>query len=314
MKWLEVFAGCGGVRCGLDAAGHETLASIELMPAIAACYSANHQDDKMIVADVRDVNIASLPSGINAIWASPVCKSDSKARSKLLDRREDASIGMAMLPYIEKIQPDLFILENVEMYRSNPAYHSIILCLLKHRYTVSERVINAQDYGVPQYRRRLILQARRGPIAWPDYAPRQVGWYEALQDLFDTMEPSGLANWQQQLWKPEYERMKPLMVAGHYDFRDHASDPHELCIIPSSKPSPCVTSSHNNTHRRIVLEDGRILRISPRENARLQSFPDEYKFPESVVLAQEVIGNAVPPLMVEALTRPYATRAEREAA
>ncbi|SRR6266568_1893156 len=310
MKWLEVFAGAGGVRCGLDAAGHETLSAIELRPAIARCYLANHPVEKMLISDVRDVDIAALPGAIDALWCSPVCKSDSKARSKVLAQREDVAIGKAMIPYIEKIQPELFILENVEGYRDNPAYHAILMCLLRHHYTVSERVVNAADYAVPQSRRRLILQARRGPIAWPDHTHRRVGWYEAIQGMLPTLEETTLIPWQIERWKPIYDTMLPLMVNGNFDF-DHGTGTRQLDIVSGYKPIGTITCSHNNRDKRIVLQDKRVLKASTEVLARLQTFPDGYQWTDNQKLNWEMIGNAVSCLMVEALTKAYAGCASR---
>jgi DNA (cytosine-5)-methyltransferase 1 len=309
MKWLELFAGGGGVACGLEAAGHEVAAAIEKEAKIAECYRANHPDTLLQVADVQDVaaNLAQLPSGINAVWMSPVCKQDSQARNKTLARREDADVGRAAIAYIEALDPDLIIIENVVGYRKNPALTSIIAALAKLRYSLSIRVIDAANYGVPQHRERLIVQARKGPIAWPEYAAAPQTWYSALEDLFTSMKADALAPWQQKLWKPDYNALVPLIVYGHYDFRDHSDDPKALDITTADQPARTVTSSHNNTHRRVVLADGRILRFSPRESARLQTFPDHYIWPAQVTLAQEIIGNAVPPLLVERLTEAYAS-------
>lgn len=310
MKWLELFAGGGGVACGLEAAGHEVAAAIEMEPKIAECYHANHPDTPLLVADVQDVaaNLAVLPSGIKAVWASPVCKQDSQARNKTLARREDADVGCAVIAYIEALDPELVIIENVVGYRKNPALTSIIATLAKRGYSLSIRVIDAANYGVPQHRERLIVQARKGPIAWPEYATVPQTWYTALEDLFTSMKTEALAPWQQKLWKPDYNALVPLIVYGHYDFRDHGDDPKVLDITTADQPARTVTSSHNNTHRRVVLADGRILRFSPRESARLQTFPDSYIWPAQVTLAQEIIGNAVPPLLVEKLTEAYVSK------
>jgi DNA (cytosine-5)-methyltransferase 1 len=310
MIWGTLFSGGGGVDCGLKMAGHQIAWGIEMVPQIAACYRANHHEP-LIEADLRMVDLSTLPA-IDALWASPVCKQDSKARNKTLAPREDASIGIAIIKYIEHFQPELVVLENVDGYKKNPTLTTLIAYLSRH-YSISERVLNAANYGIPQNRKRLIVQARRGPIAWPEYAPVRVGWYEALQDLFATMPEDTLAGWQQQLWKAEYDALLPVMVAGHYDFRDKGSDPKSLCITPASEVSPTITSSHNNTQRRIMLADGRILRLTPRETARLQSFPDDYLWPAKVTLAQEIIGNAVPPLLVKQLTTPYTSQRRRVA-
>lgn len=308
MNFLELFGGGGGVGCGLQAAGHHVITTIEKEPDIADCYQANHPDTKVIVADVLDVehNLVQIPGNIDALWASPVCKQHSKARRKTLEAREDANIGLAILPYVEAIQPSLVVIENVKGYLKHSSLSTIVATLLKWGYTVSMRTLDAADFGVPQHRERLIVQARRGPIAWPNHASMRRTWYDALTDLFDSMEHADFANWQRQLWRPEYDAILPVMVYGHYDFRDTVDEPKQLAISTADKPACTVTSSHNNTHRRIVLADGRILRVSPRENARLQTFPDGYIFPSQVTLAQEIIGNAVPALMVQRLTELYA--------
>jgi DNA (cytosine-5)-methyltransferase 1 len=308
MYWIELFAGGGGVGTGLEHAGHIVSAAVEMEASIASCYRANHPNTTLLVSDVRDVTISDLPGEINALWASPVCKQDSKARNKKLARREDATIGLAILPYIKRIQPELVIIENVQLYMSNPAFTTIVAYLSRH-YTLSMRVLDAANYGVPQHRERLILQARRGPIAWPEHTQRRT-WYDVLSGRFDKMEAAKLAPWQRELWRPEYNKLLPVMVSGQYAFRDHKYDPKALEITPFNLPARTVTSSHNNTQKRIVLAQDHILRLSAQDNARLQSFPENYIWPEGIILAQEIIGNAVPPLMVQALTKSYVDQME----
>lgn len=307
MNWIELFAGGGGAATGLIASGHTVKVAIEKDDRIALCYQRNHPQTRVIAADVRDVSLSSLPATINALWASPVCKQDSLARCKALPQREDATIGLAIIPYIRAINPDLVIIENVPRYQKNPTLTTLIsfLTTVMH-YTIGMRVLDAANYGVPQHRERLFIQARRGPIAWPDYAPCHISWYEALVDLLDKMTPADLAPWQQALWKPEYTAMLPIMVHGHYHYRD-TDEARQLDVLPSHLPARTVTASHNSTQKRIVLADGRIIRTTPRAAARLQTFPDTYIFPSQSTLASAIIGNAVPPLLVQRLCEVYAS-------
>ncbi len=308
MRWLEIFAGGGAVATGLEASGHQVEASIEIDERIAACYQANHPDTRVIVSDVRDVSIGSLPTSINAVWFSPVCKQHSEARNRSLAPRDDADIGLAALPFIDAIQPDLVIMENVKGYMRHPSFTSIIHALVvKHRYTVSMRVLNAADYGVPQHRERLIVQARRGPVAWPEQVKHPTSWYTALKDMLETLEIADLAPWQQKCWKPTYNAMLPVLVHSQYDYRT-ANEPAQLYIVPSDRPAMTVTASHNSTQKRLVLADGSIRRVSVRANARLQTLPDTYQLPEQIGLASEIVGNAVPCLLAQKLTAPYAER------
>lgn len=303
LNFLDLFAGGGGVACGLEQAGHHTSAAIEYDPEIAAVYAANHPHTKLYVSDIRDVRLTSLPCEITALWASPVCKQDSVARNRTLARREDAQIGEAIIPYIKAIQPELVIVENVPQYQYNPAFGKIVSVLSQMRYAISLRVLDAANYGIPQKRTRLILQARRGPIAWPAQTKERKSWFTALADIFDEMERSSLAPWQKALWRPEYDALRPCVVHGHYDYRsDH--EPRALDVTPAWMPSRTVTASHNSTQRRIVFPD-RILRMTPRGAARLQTFPDTYKLPERVILASAIVGNAVPPLLAQRITEQY---------
>lgn len=304
MKWLELFAGGGGVATGLEASGHTVDVAIEKDAQIAAYYQSNHPHTQVLAADIREVDTAFLPTGINALWASPVCKQDSKARNKLLPEREDARVGMAIIPFVQAIQPELVIIENVAHYQKNPTLTVIINLLLKMHYTVSMRLLDAANYGIPQRRERLIVQARRGLVAWPEYATRRIGWYEALVDLFEGLEEAELAPWQRALWKPAYDGLAPVMVHGHYAYQ-HGEEERRLDVLPGHLPARTVTASHNSTQKRVVLSDGRILRMTPRCAAKLQTFPDTYILPSQSTLANVMIGNAVPPLLVQRLTEPY---------
>lgn len=304
MIWGTLFSGGGGVDYGLKQAGHSVAWGVESDPAIAECYHINHPDSLLLNADLRAVNIHALEP-VQGLWCSPTCKQHSEARNKSLPPREDASIGLAILPYIEVLQPQLFILENVKGYINHPTFTTIVSTLVgKYKYTVSMKVLNAADYGVPQHRERLILQARKGPIAWPDYASRHISWYEALADMLDDLEPSALAPWQKKHWKAEYNALVPLMVHSQYDYRTENA-PHELYIVPSDKPAMTVTASHNGAQKRIVLSDGSVKRMTPRGCARLQTFPDTYQFPASVTKSLEIVGNAVPCLLAQKLTACY---------
>lgn len=304
MIFGELFGGGGGAGTGLEMAGHDVTWSIEVEDVPAQTYQRNHPHTRVIQADIRDVIPGSLPA-INALWMSPVCKQDSKARLKGMSRRPDASIGEATIPFIEDLQPELVIVENVSQYQKNPAFAKIVNTLLKHKYTLSLRVLDFADYGIPQTRERMILQARRGPIAWPDMAAGRVGWYTTIHDLFPAMQEIELANWQKQLWKPEYNKLIPLMVHGHYDYKSNVEgEERQLDILPAHLPARAVTSSHNVLQRYIVLPDY-VLKPTIQAIARFQTFPDSYLWPASSTKAIEIIGNAVPPRFVQQLTKAY---------
>lgn len=115
MIWGELFGGGGGVATGLENAGHTVAWTVEIDPAIAAIYAANHPTTRVIVQDVYEVDVEMLEP-VNGLWLSPVCKGHSKARCKTLPEREDVAIGLAAIRYIKYLQPELVIIENVRGY------------------------------------------------------------------------------------------------------------------------------------------------------------------------------------------------------
>ena len=343
MKWGVLFAGIGGVDFGLLAAGHDIAWAIENDAVAAQCYRWNHVAP-MIEQDVRTVDVTTL-APIDALWLSPVCKSHSVARSKHLPEREDADIGVAALPYIAYHQPHTVIIENVAGYRKHPSLTHIVTFLAKRGYTIDMRVLNFADYGVPQHRKRLIVIARQGIISWPTPLQR-ISWYDAIEDLLPTLPETTLANWQFRRWQQKYEQgtcmvngafvfgsdtqcvtskdnVSPTITASHnnrdrrivlpatmidgrlgYNDGDGTWDLRE---IQHTNPSNTITASDNNMKRRIVFGDARVLQVTPRVLARLQTLPDTCIFPDRAVDACKLIGNAVPPLFVQHLTAGMST-------
>lgn len=174
---------------------------------------------------------------------------------------------------------------------------------MKKGYTLSLKVLDAADYGVPQTRERMILQARKGAIAWPEQMDR-VSWYTAIEDLLPALPQGQLAPWQRKLWKAEYDALLPVMVHGNYDYHNNLEQERSLDIRASYLPARTVTASHNVTQRYIVMRE-QILKPTTQAIARLQTFPDSYIWPSSMVKAIEIIGNAVPCLLAQKLTEGY---------
>jgi DNA (cytosine-5)-methyltransferase 1 len=166
------------------------------------------------------------------------------------------------------------------------------------------------DFGVPQTRRRLILRAvKNGFVPSLPQAQKWCGWYEAVADLIPTLPESQFATWQ-------IERMPELVTTSPVESRNTI---RKSTVRQFDKPAPCVTTTW--LHRPCViprafivdhpgascsssaeeLAHGYVVAMTPRTIARLQSFPDSYQLPEARTLASRVIGNAVPPLLVQRL-------------
>src|SRR6185437_10113044 len=118
---------------------------------------------------------------------SPPCQGHSDARRKNLPEHAGVWVGRDILRYAAELEPRVVMIENVPGYRKHPVYREIVTGLVDLGYTVEARLLNCADYGIPQTRERLIVQARRdGRIAWPRPSARRVGWYEAIADILPT--------------------------------------------------------------------------------------------------------------------------------
>lgn len=327
MNFGTLFSGGEGVGVGLTAAGLRHAWGIEYDPAIAAVAQANGFDVR--VADVRAVDYAALPR-VDWLHASPVCTRASVANSGATEAQEDIEAAAAVVRALDAQQPAVFTLENVWQYRTFAAFRLICDALGRLGYFWTYDHVNAADMGVPQTRRRLILRASRGLLPMLPEPVRWVGWYEAIEDLLPTLPPSKLAPWQ--LARLPEELRGAVLVAktadkfgdGHRQLSEQAqtiganehgskavlvagllnSDGEKLTRRDGGEPSFTVTTSHNQKDVR-ANGGAHVVAMTPRCLARFQSVPDWYALPDKRGLAAKVIGNMVPPLLMQRIAEGF---------
>ena len=294
-----IFSGGGGVEVGAIAAGYQPIWGIEKNAAVAEVYRMN-LGDHVICEDAQTVN----PSGLDrpdVLWASPECQFFSVALQRHSKHQitHNPNLGLCVIPYLETLKPDTFILENVRRYQKHETYTAIVQRLRQLGYWYANFILNAADFGVPQDRKRLILIAKRGEMF---LSPIQSGccrsWYNAIIDLLPELPETVFPPWQHPALKKALQRSQVFMMDGKA-LRDKVSTHYRL---PTTRLSnePCFTICkwHWKQAIRVHLND-RAVKLTPRAIARMQSFPDDYRLPNDNKLAIQVIGNAVPPLMVQ---------------
>ena len=319
--FATLFSGGEGVGVGLQAAGLSHLWGVEYDSQIAAVAQGNGFD--VTVADVRDVDYAAMP---RADWlhASPSCKNASNANPNAGETQEDIDAAKAVCRALDAQQPEVFTLENVWGYRTFAAFRLICDQLGRMGYFWTYSHENAADYGVPQTRRRLILRAAHGllphlpaPVPW-------VGWYAAIEDLIPTLPESKLAPWQlarlpeelrgavlldsknanQEFGKLYRDGIEPAFTAVTDGKESHAP---RAVLVPGLLNSDCTAMTtrdgdapkENAIGRSRAMVGHRVVSMTPRALARFQSVPDAYRLPDKRTLAARVIGNMVPPLLMQ---------------
>ena len=280
---LDLFAGCGGLSLGFEAAGFETV-GFECVEAAVETYNRNLKGR----CHAAMLEVGSEYPDADIVIGGPPCQPFSVRGSQkgMADARDGFPI---FIDAIKRLRPRVFMFENVRnlMY-SHKWYLDLILAELRGLgYLVEMKCMNAVDYGVPQNRERLIVVGHKSQYQFPIRGNRKVTVGEAIGDTMNTA--------------PEGSRFLTAAQDEYIAKYEKAS----CCINPRDlypdRPARTITCRNlagaTSDMQRVRLPDGRRRRITHREAARLQSFPDWFEFVGNETQQFNQIGNAVPPLM-----------------
>lgn len=288
---LDLFAGCGGMALGFESVGFETV-GFEMLEDACTTYSDN------LCGECHQVFLEpgmDLGSDADVIIGGPPCQPFSVGGNQ--DGKRDKRDGFpAFLSAIETYQPRLAMFENVRgmLYRNKSYFETIVRELQALDYVVDHKLIRAVGYGVPQKRERLFVVAHRGEWKFPkrfEQEPFTAG--DAIQDIaFEVDENSRFLTKSMDEYVAKYEK------------KSQCIRPRDLHL---DQPARTVTCRNLNGATgdmlRVKLPDGRRKRLTVREGARLQSFPDWFQFSGSEGSKFNQIGNAVPPLLARELAK-----------
>ncbi|OHB66898.1 MAG: DNA (cytosine-5-)-methyltransferase [Planctomycetes bacterium RBG_13_60_9] len=290
---LDLFAGCGGLALGFEAAGFRTI-GYEMLEDACQTYSKNLRGTCWQRYIKPDEPLDEV-SNADVIIGGPPCQPFSVVG--LQNGKHDDRDGFpAFLSLIQRYDPKLVLFENVRgmLYRNKGYFEAIADAISRQGYIVEWRVLNAMDYGVPQNRERLFVVGHRGIWRFPDSTlpqdhPFTAG--EALREMAFSI--------------PENAKfLTPSMdeYVSRYEKKSQCIRPRDLHL---DQPSRTVTCRNLNGATgdmlRVRLPDGRRRRLTVREGARLQSFPDWFEFCGAEGSQFNQVGNAVPPLLAKAV-------------
>lgn len=316
----DLFAGAGGLSLGLRRAGFDVVLAVEKDADSCKTLIGHHSSVDLRDTDIAEVDFAPFKGEIGVIVGGPPCQPFSTGGKGLADEDpRDATPDFTRA--IREVRPRAFLMENVPglVHRSHRAYFDKLCESFQDLgFTVTWQVLNASGYGVPQKRRRLFLVGLRD----------RVFVFPALTHGTDKQPivPAGsLLSTERVIGEPN-----PSIVtyARSPDLRPNPYDGHLWNgggrPIDLDQPSPTILAAAggNKTHwidtKGIVQpyhrhlmnggepREGRVpgaRRLTVEESALLQTFPDSVVFEGSRSSQYSQIGNAVPPLLAEALGR-----------
>jgi len=280
---LDLFAGCGGLSLGFEAAGYETI-GYEMDEAAAATYNKNLLGScyaEMLHTDMHYPHADIIIGG-------PPCQPFSVGGHQ--KGMEDARDGFPIfIDAVKKIQPRVFMFENVRgLLYSNKWYFELVLTeLRKLGYIIDYKLLNAVNYGVPQNRERLFVFGHKAKFSFPKPQAKKVTVGQAIGDtMFTAPEGSKFLTASMDRYVANYEKASSCI------------NPRDLYFDKPARTLTCRNlAGATGDMQRVKLKDGKRRRLMHSEAARLQSFPDWFEFVGNETQRFNQIGNAVPPLL-----------------
>jgi len=313
-KVLSLFSGAGGLDLGFtggfvylderyERLPFEILRAYDINPAAVRTYNAN-LDQVCQLADVTQLKPGDLPSGeVDIVLGGFPCQDFSVAGKRKGITVHRGNLYKALVRIVEAKVPKVFVAENVKGLLS--ANEGLALRIITDDfanagpgYRVYLGVLNAADFGVPQRRERVFIVGVRsdlpGEYQFPSPSHGNPG------DIFSDLPPWRTAK--EALEDLEDEGKLASLANGGWSKARKNKGQGNVAIDPN-KPSPTIRAEH---HGNIEFHYSLPRRLSVREAARLQSFPDDFVFRASMSEAYKLVGNAVPPVLAWHVARSVA--------
>lgn len=353
---VDLFAGCGGLSIGLEQAGFTPWLVNEIIPNYCNTYKLNHKctDINYYVGDINKLNenienYTHLLGDITLVCGGPPCQGFSMANRQRIINDPRNNLYKAYLQFLRIVKPKFFIMENVRgMCNKFDEIEQDFNNYLGDEYSFDFKILNAQDYGVPQNRERFIMIGNRVSISIKDIFDEIAKYKRPYFTLKDALIGLPCLQNKSEKGKANIENIKSgftecehnyiindfykfingdKMVSKLYNHKNRYNNQRDIeifnklpqggnslhesiaDIMPYSSRNDvfkdkyfklkedqvCKTiTSHMKYDCNMYIHPWQARGLSPREAARIQTFPDDYVFtgPQNTWYAQ--IGNAVP--------------------
>jgi len=333
---VDLFSGCGGLSRGFIDAGFDVVLGVDNDAASLATFKLNHENSETLLLDlfqkdaVQKIKQTIGNKKVDVIVAGPPCQGFSLTGSRNFDDKRNR-LYLSVIEAVKELKPKAFLIENVPGLATlygGTVKDEIVKRLTALGYNVNFKVLSAADYGVPQIRRRVVFvgfQKRYGKFEFPDpvrSSKDYVTTSDAISDLPSRIKELGSE--EDKYISPAKTEYQKLMRKKSKVLYNHVASKHGdlvksvIAHVPeggnykdlppgmgesrkfhvawtryhSKKPSSTIDTGHRN-HFHYAYD--RVPTV--RENARLQSFPDDFRFVGTRTDQNRQVGNAVPPML-----------------
>lgn len=346
---IDLFAGVGGLSLGFEQAGYEVAFANEVNKDIANAYIKNRRTPHMLVGDITELNLSDIfgkfSGKIDVVVGGPPCQGYSQKGKRRTIHDNRNFLFKHYVRVIEIVKPKYFVMENVPnlLTAAGGFFKKEIYELFeKIGYTLNSAVLNAADYGVPQYRKRACVIGFHGKrqVAMPIPPKTEVTIWDAISDL--AYHESGEGEETEDYRLAPESAYQTEMRKGAQKLHNHRATKHalsalkRLTLIPPEMGRECLPKSmltksiYSGTWTRMRRADKAVTittrfdtpssgefthpflnrAITVREAARIQSFPDTFIFYGTKTSQMKQVGNAVPPKLAMAIALAISQDAE----
>ncbi len=332
-KFIDLFSGCGGLSHGLELAGHKCLLGVDADKYAIESFAHNHKHAQTYLGDIKKLSEAKLKSllknqSIDMVVGGPPCQGFSTVgRGKVEDERNQLFREFVRIVKITK--PKVILFENVTglvARKNKPILELIFSHFEKLGYIMDARVLSAEEFGVPEKRRRAIIMGVLGGeciFPEPSHGSRGTKKLVTVGDVFKNLRASDGKTYnhdtslasvkndedrQRLMHIPEGKGIRYQEDEKNYlpkklwygvewkKLRENRFRQTRLQRLSLKNPSPTILTARTSYYHP---KEPRYL--TPREAAACQSFPNDFVFHGSQTAQFRQIGNAVPPILARAL-------------
>ena len=335
IKVVDLFCGCGGLSLGFKRQGFEIVGGVDFDASSIQTFNANIGTGLLEDLSKNDWVEHFRDKKIDVLVGGPPCQGFSLTGTRQFDDERN-KLYNAMFVGVKKLNPSVVLIENVRgmatLYGGR-AKSEVVRLFEELGYDVHVKILDSANYFVPQHRLRLFFVATKRNVAfeWPDQVTTEGNYVtcsnalsdlpsmqnDYLSDVTDYLGPADTPYQQlmrassQKVYNHQATRHKDFVVetirlvpegGNHKDLPPGVGESRKFneawTRYHSQKPSRTIDTGHRN---HFHYKYDRVPTI--RENARLQSFPDDFIFKGSKTQQNRQVGNAVPVMLSQSIAR-----------
>lgn len=346
LNFIDLFCGCGGFTQGFVQAGYSPILGVDIWADATTTYKYNFPMAAIINEDITKLTAQDLlntanidKSNVDVIIGGPPCQGFSISGKRMIDDPRNI-LYKSFVQIVGEVKPRVFVMENVLGLISmdnGKVKDSILEDLHSIGYNVSWRILSADDYGVPQHRRRVFFVGLNQQLFGEKFfdfpiastQDNKITCKDAISDLDFISDEVALPDETEYVLPPSNDYQRKMrencdMLWNHVATIHNAKTKEIINMVPdggnyldlpkslwstrkvhiawtrmdSSKPCFTIDTGHNH---HFHYKENRV--PTARESARIQSFPDKFRFLGIKTSQLKQVGNAVPPLLAEAIAR-----------